>query len=261
MNLFPWESVSSAALDVQLMFGPGLDIERQAARQLWWTSDDFGHLTNHTHLHKLCTKTLHVNMSLRHLYTWDRWQHFSILALFSSSPSLLVSNVYHVSNFMWTSRPSRLKQKFSLKSVFAEGWKLQTEENERTDLIGKRTAWELDKEKMMTWKTGQGGNREGPTIRPHLGKHTHSVILYFSEISHVSTVQSRLTGSWPEKFQVWTFYRCFSVWSPTKDKPHQIRNLVCLGFKTIKKWRRGREEIKFLIGENRYIEKWHDGIG
>ena len=35
MNLFPWESVSSAALDVQLMFGPGLDVERQAARQLW----------------------------------------------------------------------------------------------------------------------------------------------------------------------------------------------------------------------------------
>ena len=40
------------------------------------------------------TKTLHVNMSLRHLYTWDRWQHFSILALFSSSPPSLLWREY-----------------------------------------------------------------------------------------------------------------------------------------------------------------------
>ena len=113
-----------------------------------------------------------------HVY-WDRWQHLQFLRCF----------------LLW-----------------ASCWWLDTIQrgNEGTEeLTGKSTVWELDKEKMMTWKTGQGGNREGPTIRAHLGKHTHSVILYISEISHVSTVQSRLTGSWPEKFQVWTFYRCF----------------------------------------------------
>ena len=119
--------------------------------------------------------------------------------------SFSLVRLFFASNIMWASWPRCLC------------WWLDTRQrkNEHTKLIEKGAGWELDKEKMMTWKTGLGGNREGLTIRAHLGKHTHSVILYFSEISHVSTVQSRLTGSWPEKFQVWTFYRCFSVWSPT----------------------------------------------
>ena len=199
------------------MFGTFLDVERQAARQLWWTSDRwfwafYKSYSSSQTMYKDFTCDEHVFKTF--VYMRQVTAFFNSCAVFFFSFIIMegiyaICKQFHVSLMTLLALTKIVPQKSLLMAGHKTEGKWTHGTNREKYWLRTRQRKNDDLENWPGWKQRRAHYQSPPG-------QTHTFCyLYFSEISHVSTVQSRLTGSWPEKFQVLTFYRCFSVWSPT----------------------------------------------